>query len=87
MTDLNEQSMADMVDKINALLNDVAGRIRLKPTEMIVPIATVQKVADEQGVTVEVAKEYLREMARQLMRSTGSCTCGLSRLLKEISDG
>ena len=72
MTDLNEKSMADMVEQISRLLDAAGGRMKLQPTEMIVPAATVQQVADEQGITVEEAKEYLREAVRQLVWSTGT---------------
>lgn len=72
MTDLNEKSMADMVEQISRLLDAAGGRMKLQPTEMIVPAATVQQVADERGITVEEAKEYLREVYYQLVWSTGT---------------
>lgn len=72
MSDLNEQSMADMAEQITKLLDAVGERIMMQPTEMIVPAATVQQVADERGITVEEAKEYLREAYRQRVWSTST---------------
>ena len=63
---LNEQSLEEMLIEIKKISK--GKRIKLKPTQMFVPFATVQQVAELRGITIEEAQQYLRDVAERLMK-------------------
>jgi len=64
---LNEQSLETMLIEIKKI--NKGKRIRLKPTQVIIPIGVVQDYADKMGVTLEEARVFLHERAEMLARS------------------
>ena len=61
---LNEESLAQAMLKIKKHAEPL--KPFLHPTYMLVPRATVQKVADEKGITFEEAKAHLYDIAEKL---------------------
>lgn len=67
-SDLSEQSLEEVLIEIKRISK--SKRIKLKPTQMFVPFATVQQVADLRGITIEEAQQYLRDVAERLTNET-----------------
>lgn len=65
-SDLNESTLTDALAKIKEM--ESGKRVKLRPTQMFAPFATVQQVAEIRGISIEEAQQYLRDVAGRLMK-------------------